>query len=94
MRMESGIPEVILEPGQPRVISLRDYFHDPDGDDLTYQVSSTPDLICEITGDDELVIREARSTGRTPGALVIFASDPWGHTTTSNRIRVRSAGSD
>lgn len=75
-----SIPSVFLEPspdGDPDTafVSLADYFTDPDGDSLAYEVVVARDVVAASVAGDSLTLL-SRSPGRT--SVEIRAFDPGG----------------
>ena len=71
-------PQVVAVGGTGEPLDLAPYFHDPDGDPLTYAaVSANPDVVmAEVPEDSHQLILHGVAAGET--VVVVTASDPYG----------------
>ena len=73
-----SIPAQRLNPGQARTIDVSGYFRDPDGDALTYRVSSSASAVAGVSISGSSVTVAGGAQGRA--TVTVTASDPAGLT--------------
>ena len=67
-----NIPDIILAPGQFTTLDLNDYFSDPDGDAVQYDINNIPEVNATIVDQHDLIIT-AEAPGQYPA--YIYATD-------------------
>ena len=72
------VPDQTIYATRESVIDVAEYFRDPDGDDLTYQATSSVDGVVSATIADSLLTLTGRRVGST--VVTVTASDPYGAT--------------
>ena len=70
-----AIPNATIAVGDSLVIDLSEYFEDPDGDTLTYDVYLSDNVYLTRSGDPSTITIHGRATGRALIAVVAFDGD-------------------
>lgn len=73
---KGNFPVFTVDAGETTTRRVRDYFEDPDGDDLTYAASSDDEAIATTSVDGFDVTVEGKATGTA--TITVTASDPDG----------------
>lgn len=81
-----GIPAQYIPQDGQGTIKLDKYFHDPDGDVLSYTISSTEHIDVELIGQDAIIKPKAGWIGQ--GAVKFLAKDGKGGSVESNTVPV------
>lgn len=75
--MAQGIPDQAIVEGIPGTLDVEQYFTDPDGDSLTYEVESKAPLVVAVNISGSVVTMSG-PLGATTAVVRVTAMDPGG----------------